>query len=83
MDRAEEVRVSLPSLLSQDYPNYQVVIVDHSSQDGLARSLLEPITSPRLPASFAARPAFFNHSSAGNIGVRYSFSDCLLFSIPA
>jgi glycosyltransferase involved in cell wall biosynthesis len=40
MDRAEELRVSLPSLLNQDYPDYHVVIVDHSSHDGVSPLLL-------------------------------------------
>src|SRR5215510_1154640 len=78
MDRADEVRVSLPSLLGQDYPDYQVIVVDHSSADGLA-AVLEPITSPRLRILRCARPSFFNPSSAGNIGVRYSFSDLVFF----
>jgi glycosyltransferase involved in cell wall biosynthesis len=78
MDRAEQVRTSLPSFLSQDYPDYQVVIVDHSSQDGLTE-VLETTTSPRLRVVRCPRPALFNPSASGNIGVRYSFSDLLFF----
>ncbi len=47
MDRADEVRVSLPSLLGQDYPDYRVVIVDHSSEDDLPQ-VLEEARNPRL-----------------------------------
>ena len=78
MDRADELRVSLPSFLNQDYPDYQVIIVDHCSQDGLA-ALLESMKSPRLHVVRCPRPAFFNPSSSGNTGVRYSFSDLLFF----
>jgi len=78
MDRADQLRVSLPSLLNQDYPDYQVVVVDHSSQDGLTE-LLEAAKSPRLRVVRCPRPVFFNPSTSGNIGVRYSFSDLLFF----
>src|SRR5262249_59037369 len=78
MDRADELRVSLPSLLNQDYPSYRVVVVDHSSQDGL-RAVLEDAKRPRLRVVRCPRPAFFNPSSSGNTGVRYSFSDLLFF----
>jgi FkbM family methyltransferase len=78
MDRAEELRASLPTLLNQDYPNYSVVIVDHSSQDGL-ESVLDSLKGPRLRVVRCPRPDFFNRSRAGNIGVRYSFSDLLFF----
>jgi glycosyltransferase involved in cell wall biosynthesis len=78
MDRADELCVSLPSLLSQDYPDYTVVIVDHSSQDDLT-SLLNSKKSSRLRVVRCPRPVYFNRSRAGNIGVRYSFSDLLFF----
>jgi glycosyltransferase involved in cell wall biosynthesis len=78
MDRTDELRVSLPSLLNQDYPDYQVVIVDHSSQDGLPE-LLEKTRSRRLHVVRCPRPAFFNPSASGNTGVRYSSSDLLFF----
>lgn len=78
MDRADELRESLPSLLSQDYPHYGVVIVDHSSQDDLD-SVLSPLKGPRLRVVRCPRPDFFNRSRAANIGVRYSFSDLLFF----
>jgi glycosyltransferase involved in cell wall biosynthesis len=77
-DRANELRVSLPSFLNQDYPNYTVVIVDHSSIDGLS-SLLEETNSARLHVIRCPRPAYFNRAKAGNIGTRYSFSDLLFF----
>jgi len=78
MDRANQLRVSLPSLLKQDYPHYQVVVVDHCSQDGLS-DLLETTKSPRLRVVRCPRPSFFNPSTSGNIGARYSFSDLLFF----
>lgn len=78
MDRADELRSSLPSLLNQEYPDYSVVIVDHSSQDGLD-SVLDSLRSPRLHVLRCPRPPYFNRSRAGNIGVRYSFSDLLFF----
>lgn len=78
MDRAEQVRVSLPSFLNQDYPDYHVVIVDHSSQDGLT-AVLETTKSPRLRVVRCPRPSLFNPSASGNTGVRYSSSDLLFF----
>ena len=78
LDRADEVRSSLPSWLHQDYPNYSVVMVDHSSQDGLD-SALAPLKGPRLRIVRCPRPDYFNRSRAANIGVRYSFSDLLFF----
>ena len=78
MDRAAEVRRSLPSLLGQDYPDYRVVIVDHSSQDGLAE-VLSAESDPRLTVVRCPRPEHFNRGRASNVGVRYSFSDLLFF----
>ncbi|HEX5108650.1 MAG TPA: glycosyltransferase [Vicinamibacterales bacterium] len=78
LDRANELRISLPSLLAQDYPNYHVVIVDHSSEDGLA-AVLESSRSQRLRVVRCPRPEHFNRSRAANIGVRYSSSDLLFF----
>ncbi len=78
MDRANELRISLPSLLNQDYPDYQVVIVDHCSKDGLT-AILDATQSPRLRIVRCPRPKFFNPSVSGNTGARYSFSDVLFF----
>ncbi|MCI0719275.1 MAG: glycosyltransferase [Acidobacteria bacterium] len=78
IDRADELRSSLSSLLNQDYPNYSVVIADHSSVDGLD-SVLEAMKSPRLHVVRCPRPQYFNRSRAANTGVRYSFSDLLFF----
>jgi len=78
MDRADELRSSLPSLLHQDYPNYSVVIADHSSADGLD-SVLGAMKDPRLHAVRCPRPQYFNRSRAANTGVRYSLSDLLFF----
>lgn len=78
MDRADELRASLPSLLNQDYPSYSVVVVDHSSEDGLD-AVLDSLRNPRLRVVRCLRPQYFNRSRAANIGVRYSFSDLLFF----
>ena len=78
MDRADELRVSLPSLLGQDYPDYTVVIVDHSSEDGF-QDVVKAARNHRLKVLRCPRPPYFNRSRAANIGVRYSFSDLLFF----
>lgn len=78
MDRADDLRKSLPNLLSQNYPNYKVYIVDHSSQDGL-EAVLQEIRHPKLRFIQAPRFAYFNFSRSRNIGARYTFSDLLFF----
>ena len=75
MDRANDLKTSLPSLLNQDYPNYSVNIIDSSSEDELDNVLSEF----RLKLIRSPRPEFFNRSQARNLGVRYTFSDLLFF----
>jgi len=78
LDRADELAYSLPRLLNQDYPNYDVYVIDHSSQDGLEAVLCANV-SPRLHVIRVPRPEYFNRSRASNIGVRYTESDLLFF----
>ncbi len=78
MDRTNDIKVSLPSLLNQEYPNYTVHILDHCSQDGLD-NVLQSRTHPRLKLIRCPRPDYFNFSRARNIGTRYSSSDLLFF----
>lgn len=78
MDRRDDIESSLPKLLSQDYPDFTVVVVDLGSQDGL-REVLARSAGPRLQELVCPRPQYFNFSQARNIGLRYSFSDLVLF----
>jgi glycosyltransferase involved in cell wall biosynthesis len=79
MDRAMDLAMSLPSFLSQDYPNYHIYVVDHSSTDDVDASLAGSPSS-RLTVIRCPRPVFFNRSKARNTGARYaSHSSLLLF----
>ena len=83
MDRADQLRVSLPSFfLNQDYPDYQVIIVDHCSQDGLA-ALLESMKSPRLHVVRCPRPAFLIPLRPGTLGCAIHLATFCFFSIRA
>ena len=78
LNRAPELAHSLPSLLSQDYPNYRVYVIDHGSDDG-ADKILEENACARLSVINVPRPDYFNRSHAGNIGARYTFEELLFF----
>ncbi len=78
MDRSDDLRSSLPNLLSQDYPQYEVYIIDHCSLDGL-EAVLEQMEHPRLKLIRCPRPDYFSFSKGRNIGARYTFSDLLFF----
>lgn len=78
LDRADELAYSLPRLLNQDYPNYDVYVIDHSSQDDLP-AVLVANESSRLHVIRVPRPEYFNRSRASNIGVRYTESDLVFF----
>ena len=51
-DQAQELERNLPRLLSQQYPHYEVIVVDESSTDGTADTL------KRLKAQY---PTSLNH----------------------
>lgn len=78
LNRAPELAHSLPSLLSQDYPNYRVYVIDHGSDDG-SDKILEENACARLSVIKVPRPDYFNRSHAGNIGARYTFEELLFF----
>lgn len=78
MDRADDLRNSLPNLLGQDYSNYTVYIVDNSSRDAL-EAVLDEMKHPRLKLIRCPRSTFFNFSKSRNIGARYTFSNLLFF----
>jgi GT2 family glycosyltransferase len=78
MDRSDDLRRSLPSLLNQDYPRYFVCIVDVCSRDGLD-SVLKEFQCERLKLIHCPRPSYFAPSHTHNTGARYTFSDLLFF----
>lgn len=59
---------SLPALLNQTYPDYEVVLVDNGSQDGSAAFVRENFSSVRL----IGNPANLGFAAGTNMGIRAS-----------
>ena len=78
MDRSDELNVSLPSFLGQDYPNYSVTVLDHSSRDGIAAAM-DAHACVRLHQIDLPRPRYWSFSRARNAGLRYTESELVLF----
>ena len=78
MGRADDLGMSLPTLLNQNYPNYTVYVVDNRSEDALP-AVLEQMAHPRLKLIGCPRPLYFSFSKTRNAGARYTFSDLLFF----
>lgn len=75
MDRASDLKLTLPALCSQDYPAYHIYFV--IGGDELIPPpppSAPPITILRIP-----RPRNFSFSMSRNIGVRSSSSEFLMF----
>lgn len=70
MGRADHLRISLPLMLNQDYPNCSVLVVDWSSPDDL-QSYLQSIYNPRLAWTKVTKKRFFSLTGARNAGGDY------------
>lgn len=79
MDRAADLVESLPSLLAQDYPAFEVLIIDMGSRDGLDGVLAKHGTDPRVLRVRRPRPQYFSFAAARNAGIRAAVGDLLLF----
>ena len=73
----------LPSLLSQDYPDYEVVVVDDCSTDGTDWLLAEmKISHGNLKNTHVVQETDFPNALAITIGVRASSKDWLIYLSP-
>ena len=79
----DNLRVLIPTLLNQDYPDFEVVVVDDCSSDGtewyLAGLKLE---SGRLKTSRIIQETDFPNALVITIGVRAATKDWLIFLNP-
>ncbi|KMK63826.1 glycosyltransferase [Puniceibacterium sp. IMCC21224] len=57
-NRADYVRDTLDSLLAQDHPNFEVVLVNDGSRDSKVREILDSYTDPRLRMIHGANRGF-------------------------
>ena len=73
----------LPTLLSQDYPDYEVVVVDDCSTDGTDWLLAEmKISNGHLKNTHVIQETDFPNALAITIGVRASSKDWLIYLSP-
>jgi GT2 family glycosyltransferase len=75
-NRPESLAKTLESVLTQDYPDYEVLVVDQSSGDETCR-LVETSLSPRLRYVRLERPGL---SRAYNAGIRATDAHLLVFT---
>lgn len=79
----EQLQELLPSLLSQDYPDYEVVVVDDCSTDGTDWLLAEmKISNGNLKTTRIIQETDFPNALAITIGVRASSKEWLVFMSP-
>ena len=79
----EHLQELIPVLLSQDYPDYEVVVVDDCSTDGTDWLLAEmKISHGKLKTTRIFRETDFPNALAITIGVRASSKEWLLFVGP-
>jgi biofilm PGA synthesis N-glycosyltransferase PgaC len=82
-NEAENLEKYLPALLSQKYPEYEVVVVDHESSDE-TESLLQRFQTqyPRLRVTTIREDKKFSHGKklAITIGIKASKHDILVFT---
>jgi GT2 family glycosyltransferase len=75
-NRPQSLTKTLESALTQDYPDYEVLVVDQSSDDE-TRRLVEASPSPRLRYVRLERPGL---SRAYNAGIRATDANLLVFT---
>jgi poly-beta-1,6-N-acetyl-D-glucosamine synthase len=82
-NEAENLKKFLPSVLEQDYPNFEVIVVNDCSEDSTDEVLgaLIPLY-PRLRVSSITKDPKFAHSKkfAQFIGIKAAANDLLLFT---
>jgi glycosyltransferase involved in cell wall biosynthesis len=79
----EHLKEQLPTLLTQDYPDFEVVVVDDCSTDGTDWLLAEmKISYGNLKTSRIIQETDFPNALAITIGVRASSKDWLIYLSP-
>jgi glycosyltransferase involved in cell wall biosynthesis len=79
----ENLRSLIPSLLDQDYPDFEVVVVDDCSSDGSEWYLTElKLESAKLKTSRILQETDFPNALAITIGIRAATKDWLIFLNP-
>lgn len=82
-NEAENLKKFLPSVLEQDYPDYEVIVVNDCSEDDTYNVLGGFLKKyPRLKISTISKDPRFTHSKkfAQFIGIKAATSDILLFT---
>ncbi len=82
-NEAENLRKFLPTVLEQDYPNYEVIVVDDASQDGTEDYLkLTQKSYPHLRSTFVPMGAtnLSTKKLAISLGIKAAKNDILLFT---
>jgi cellulose synthase/poly-beta-1,6-N-acetylglucosamine synthase-like glycosyltransferase len=82
-NEAENLRKFLPFVLEQDYPDYEVIVVNDCSEDSSYEVLAEYILKyPHLKVSSVNKDPKFAHSKkfAQFIGIKAARNDILLFT---
>ena len=79
----ENLRELIPTLLEQDYPDFEVVVVDDCSSDGTEWYLAElKLHSGKLKTSHIVQETDFPNALAITIGVRAASKEWLIFLNP-
>jgi poly-beta-1,6-N-acetyl-D-glucosamine synthase len=82
-NEAENLRKFLPSVLEQDYPSFEVIVVNDCSEDSTDDVLGEMLLKyPNLKISSISKDPKFNHSKkfAQFIGIKAAENELLLFT---
>ena len=79
----ENLRELIPTLLEQDYPDFEVVVVDDCSSDGTEWYLAElKLQSVKLKTTHIVQETDFPNALAITIGVRAASKEWLIFLNP-
>lgn len=79
-NRPELLRVALDSLLKNtDYPDFEIVMVDHDSDDSDALDFLQQLAANESRVSHVKINGEFNWSAMNNLGVKHSSGEVLVF----
>lgn len=75
-NRDEPLRDSLECCLSQDYPNYEIIVVDQSDKKFPEKEKFLELNKKRIRLLFSSEP---NAALARNIGIKKSKGDIVIF----
>lgn len=79
-DRVDLLRVALDTLFMQtEYPRYEVVIVDHASEQEATQHYLDTLAEARSNVSVIRAEGAFNWSRLNNLGAAKASGEILLF----